>query len=33
MCIYVKEKLKTHFFLQIFQCLYEIYIETSEETR
>ena len=28
-----KKKLKTHFFLQIFQCLYEIYIGTSEESR
>ena len=25
MCIYVKRKLKTHFFLQIFRCLYEIF--------
>ena len=25
MCIYVKGKLKTHFFLQIFQCRYEIF--------
>ena len=25
MCIYVKGKLKAHFFLQIFCCLYEIF--------
>ena len=25
MCIYVKGTLKTHFFLQIFRCLYEIF--------
>ena len=25
MCTHVKGKLKTHFFLQIFRCLYEIF--------
>ena len=24
-CVYIKRKLKTHFFLQIFWCLYEIF--------
>ena len=24
-CVYIKWKLRTHFFLQIFQCLYEIF--------
>ena len=25
MCIYIKGKLKTHFFLQLFRCPYEIF--------
>ena len=24
-CVYIKRKLKTHFFLQMFRCLYEIF--------